>query len=493
MRPVALVAQTVSLDSMGISVVDSLENRMLTERFYVYSAFCASSEKLILTYPLTNSGDEPLRPSPAVERVRALLPHIVIEHYEGTGEQALFSAQNAVSHFHALQDGAQKDALASLLAQKGMAVPPLRGRLVDPTARIENTAGTLRLSPSGIERYRYCPFSYFGGYILKLKEKKKNRFATQEIGTFIHAILEQFLRMHTKDGKFVPCASKEELERETDALIEQYFLAVVGGLSGKSKRFLHTYRNLRKTLLVLLGNLTEEFADSDFLPSGFEVSIGMGGGLPAVEFVTDDGKRIYLCGSIDRVDLYKKDGVTYVRVVDYKTYGKTLKMDYVREYGLDEQMLLYLFAYCSARAKDGELFAPAGVLYDKAVLPFVAETGGETPEELKQKQDAELKRTGIILEDTEIALAMDRKASGKFLPVVFDENGMLKANTSTLTQQGFDDLRALLETQIISLAESVFDGDMDVRPLHLDPHHDACRYCNLKSACRHAGDEKGDE
>ncbi|MBQ3154963.1 MAG: PD-(D/E)XK nuclease family protein, partial [Clostridia bacterium] len=194
-----------------------------------------------------------------------------------------------------------------------------------------------------------------------------------------------------------------------------------------------------------------------------------------------------------RVDLYKKDGVTYVRVVDYKTYSKSLKMDYVREYGLDEQMLLYLFAYCKSSAADGEVFAPAGVLYDKAALPFVAETGNESPEELKEKQDAELKRTGIILEDTEIALAMDRKASGKYLPVTFDENGILKSGKGTLTESGFAELRDLLETQILSLAESVFDGDMDVRPLILDDHHDACHYCNMKPACRYCGSEKGDE
>ncbi len=491
--PMFDLSETVELEGVGISVIEPIETRMTEERFYFYSAAASPSQTLILTYPLSDKGGNVLRPSPAVERIRKLLPHLAVRHYDGVGEQALFSAQNAVSHYHSLPDGAQKEELASLLMQKGISVPPLRGRLVDPTARIENGDAALRLSPSGIERYRYCPFSYFGNYVLRLKEKKKNRFATQEIGTFIHAILEQFLRAHTQSGRFVPCETDKELERETDELIERYFLAVVGGLANKSKRFLHTYRNLRKTLLVLLRNLTEEFRDSDFLPSGFEVGIGMGGGLPAVEFVTDSGKRVYLCGSIDRVDLYKKDGVTYVRVVDYKTYSKSLKMDYVREYGLDEQMLLYLFAYCASGASDGEIFVPAGVLYDKAALPFVAETGNESPEELRERQDAELKRTGIILEDTEIALAMDRKASGKYLPVTFDENGVLKSGKGTLTERGFDELRDLLEMQILSLAESVFDGDMDVRPLILDDRHDACHYCNMRSACRFCGGEKGDE
>ncbi len=480
-------AEAVLLEGAGMTVVEPRLSRLQAERFYFYSAVAAPSELLILTYPVGTLTGEELRPSPAIVRICTLLPHVIPELYTGAREQALFSAENAAAVFWSLPEGTDRERLRELLLEKGVRIPSVRVPVSDRGARIPYRPETLRLSPSSIERYRYCPFSYFGSAVLHLKEKKTNRFATPEIGSFIHKIAEQFLahHVHPESGRFVPPVSRQMLEEETDALAKQYFLDVLGGLEGKSKRFLHTYRNLRKTLLLLLEHLTDEFTGSDFLPAGFEVSIGLRkGGLPAVEFRLANGKRIYLCGSIDRVDLYEKDGVRYVRVVDYKTYGKELRLDYAREYGLDEQMLLYLFAYCRS-ASDGEVFQPAGVLYDAAVLPFAEAQGGESEEQIRKKLDEKLVRTGVILEDTEIALAMDRSASGRFLPVRFDADGALKPGKGTLPAVEFSELEVLLEKQLLTLASQIFGGEMDVRPLRLDPGHDACHYCKFHAACRY--------
>ncbi|MBQ2254558.1 MAG: PD-(D/E)XK nuclease family protein, partial [Clostridia bacterium] len=348
---------------------------------------------------------------------------------------------------------------------------------------------SLRLSPSKIELYRGCPFSYFGNAVMKLKEKKTNRFANQESGTFLHAVLEQFIRAHVQDGKFVPAESEEALRREADGYIDDYLSRVIGGEDHKSKRFLHTCENLKKTLYLLLSNLSGELSCSDFLPAGFEVSMGMKGSkLPAVEYLTPEGKRVYLIGSIDRVDTYEKDGVTYVRVVDYKSYAKELHMESVEDYGLDQQMLLYLFAYCRLNAKEGEVFVPAGVLYNPVRLTFAKETGGETEEDLQADREKKLCRTGILLEDAEIIHAMDRTESGRYLPVKFDKDGQLKKSKNLLPETEFARLDKLVESQLIRLAEDIFAGEMDIRPLKLGNRHDACQYCKLQSACRFSGE-----
>lgn len=482
--------EAVQLEGAGFSIVEGRMARLQAERFYFYSAIAAPSQTLLLTYPTGTVSGETLRPSLAVLRVQALLPHVQTECYTGLGAQALFSAEHARAVFWSLPDGEERDRLHALLAEKGMQPPAVRESIFDPTARIAYQSQQLRVSPSGVERYRYCPFSYFGSAVMKLKEKKVNRFATQEIGTFLHKMLEEFLSMHTREGRFTPPPTRQALEAEAEQLAQAYFLAVAGGLSGKSKRFLHTYWNLKKTLLLLLQNLCDEFSASDFLPAGFEVSIGLpsadgrAAAWPAVEVPLPDGRTVYLCGSIDRVDRYEKDGVTYVRVVDYKTYGKELHLEYVREHGIDEQMLLYLYAYCHAAA-DGELLRPAGVLYNAVILPFAEARGGETEEEIREKLEQKLVRTGVILEDNEIAMAMDRSASGNYLPVRFDADGALKKGKGTLSAEGFEELWTLLETQLCELAEQVLGGHMDIRPLKLDPEHDACRYCTFRAACRY--------
>ncbi len=478
------------LEQAELPVVEGKTSRMNAERFYFYSAVCAPSRKLIFTYPTGTWSGEELRPSAALERVKMLLPHLKPSLYTGKGEQGLFSAANAASVFFSLPEGDLREELRSLLSEQGYTLPRNRMPMTLREARIPYQGNSLHLSPSKIELYRGCPFSYFGSAVMKLKEKKTNRFASQESGSFLHAVLEQFLSAHTVDGKFVPAESEEALRREADGYIDDYFARVTGGMDDKSKRFLHTCENLKKTLYLLLSNLSGEFSLSDFVPAGFEVGMGMKDSkLPAVEYITPEGKRVYLIGSIDRVDTYTKDGVTYVRVVDYKSYTKELHMESVEEYGLDQQMLLYLFAYCRLHAADGELFTPAGVLYNPVRLVFARETGGETEEKLQVEREKLLCRTGVLLDDPEIILAMDKSAGGKYLPVKFDSDGSLKKSKHLLPAEEFKRLDKLVEDQLIRLAEDIFAGEMDIRPLKLGNYHDACHYCKLQPACRYF--EKG--
>lgn len=479
-------AEAVQLEGAGLEIVEGRLSRLWAERFYFYSAVAAPSEMLICTYPMGTLGGEELRPSPAILRIRALFPQLKAVLYTGLREQALFSAENAASVFRTLPAGEDRERVRAWLAEKGLTPPSERTGISEAEARISFQPQTLRLSPSGLERYRYCPFSYFGAQLLRLKEKRKNRFASPEIGSFIHKILEQFLTLHTEDGHFTPPPSAEALEAETDALAKQYLLEVMGGELNDNKRFLRTYRNLRSMLHLLLGNLSGEFAGSRFRPAGFEVNIGLTpDGLPAMQIPLTGGKRAALCGVIDRVDLYEKDGVQYARVVDYKTYKKDLRLDYAREYGLDEQMLLYLLAYCRA-SSDGKAAAvkPAGVLYNAAILPLVQAKGGESEGDLREQLEKELKRTGVILEDTDIARAMDATESGKYLPAKFGKDGTLTPGRGTLPAEGFAELWELLEGQLRDTAEQIFAGNMDVCPLEIDDEHSACTYCNLRSACR---------
>ncbi len=477
-------AEAAELETAGLSVVEPRLSRLRAERFYFYSAVAAPSERLVLTYPASSLKGETLRPSPAILRIRALFPRLRTLLYTGVGEQALFSAENASAVFFTLPDGKERDALRGLLAEKGVEPPVARPAIADPVARISFGERTLRLSPSALERYRYCPFSYFGVNLLKLKELRKNGFNTMTAGTFVHRILERFLDRHMANGRFEPPASEEELDRETDELFREQ-LDAIDAVNGANARFRLTCRNLRRTLRLLLGNLSGELAGSRFRPVGFEVRLGLGpGGLPAPELPCGDGKTVSLCGVIDRVDEYERDGERYVRVVDYKTYKKSLKLDFVREYGLDEQMLLYLFAYCRVTSDGRGQAKPAGVLYQPAVLPIVRTTGNESDGEIRKKAEKEIRQSGLLLEDAEIVRAMDESESGRYIPVTPGADGKIKHTASTLSADGFDELGELLASQLIDTAESIFDGQMDVRPISPDSSHSACTYCGLRSACR---------
>lgn len=44
--------------------------------------------------------------------------------------------------------------------------------------------------------------------------------------------------------------------------------------------------------------------------------------MPALSIPLPDGGRVSIDGKVDRVDLLQRDGVQYLRVVDYKTGKK---------------------------------------------------------------------------------------------------------------------------------------------------------------------------
>lgn len=70
----------------------------------------------------------------------------------------------------------------------------------------------------------------------------------------------------------------------------------------------------------------------------------MGDGTPpALSIPTGDGSSVELRGIIDRLDVMRRDGKAYIRVVDYKTGAKKLS-DRDMELGLNMQLFMYLFS-----------------------------------------------------------------------------------------------------------------------------------------------------
>ncbi len=68
------------------------------------------------------------------------------------------------------------------------------------------------------------------------------------------------------------------------------------------------------------------------------------------------------------MDVYRENGRTYLRVVDYKTGAKQFDLSQVAE-GLNLQMLIYLMAIWENGGERYGPVTPAGVLYLPARLP----------------------------------------------------------------------------------------------------------------------------
>lgn len=461
--------ETDLLEKAGIEIALPFFRQVSEERFYFTAAVAAPAERLYITYPRGDLNGGSLRPSVAVMRLKELFG-TEEAHFGEDEADKLYCLPAAKRLAGGINNPYIKQEISDLLMDDGENIP-----LYQKDAYVDLEENVISLTPSRTDKYASCAFSFFARYLLKLREDKKAAFAAPEIGTFVHSILEEFVSARTTDGVFTPLTDTET-EKEVDRLTESYILSVAGEYAS-DKRFSYAVKRFKKTLNLIIKNISAEFAQSAFAPSGFEIKIGMGD-LPAVEIPTEKG-AVRLRGIVDRADTCVIDGKTYLRVIDYKTGEKKFSLDKV-EKGLDLQMLTYLFACCAADKTGNTL--PAGVLYMPASAPKL--DGEKEYEDIDEAAVKSIKKSGLVLADPEVIRAMEADGGGVFIPVRLNKDGTVSARgTSAKTLEEFDALKEQLTDTIRKMGDRLISGDMCIDPIK-EGSINACRFCEYKSFCR---------
>ena len=139
--------------------------------------------------------------------------------------------------------------------------------------------------------------------------------------------------------------SDDKIVSEVDFYADEYISNCFAGFDIDDKQFIFTVERIKSLLLDVIKNIGLEFAQSKFEPVAFEQKISVDSEIKPLKIPVDDG-NIMIIGTIDRVDIFRKDDKAYIRVIDYKTGKKTFALSDIL-YGLNMQMLLYLFSYIS--------------------------------------------------------------------------------------------------------------------------------------------------
>ena len=146
-------------------------------------------------------------------------------------------------------------------------------------------------------------------------------------------------------------------------------------------------------------------------------------------------------GAKKRVKVTKNGKVcllyTSVRVVDYKSGSKVFRLDDVY-YGLNLQMLIYLFTIWKNGTGRLEDALPAGVLYLPARDHIINTSRNASDQQVEQEHTKKYKMNGLVLEDPVCVYGMEQKAAGVFIPVKVKDSGGFDARSSlaTLEQMG---------------------------------------------------------
>jgi ATP-dependent helicase/nuclease subunit B len=231
------------LEGAGCSLGENRFERQNRERFLFYAAAVAPKDYLVLTYPSSDLSGAQKRPSIAVNRILKLLPGIKPVSFGADASDYLYSRESAAFYIRTVKEKALKNHAEKILINNGI-TPGKAALLFEERAYIKaNKQGQVLFSPSSIERYNYCPFSYFTAYELKLRKNQKIKFATPEIGTFIHKIPSSLFPKGSERRLF--SADEDEIKQSVNALAKGIF-KYFRRRRGQKTSFLHTYENLKK-------------------------------------------------------------------------------------------------------------------------------------------------------------------------------------------------------------------------------------------------------
>lgn len=336
----------------------------------------------------------------------------------------------------------------------------------------------LRLSASQVDQLASCRLAYFLRYGLHAEPRKDHSVESTEFGSFVHEVLEKTVRTVMARGGF--CAVTQE-ETWTLALgyAEAYMDRVFADLDEGSRRTSYLFRRNLEELELVVRALWTELNQSDFCPAGEEVQFGMGpeSEMPAIELL-GGAMPARLRGSVDRVDLFERNGQIYLRVIDYKTGKKSVDYcDIIQGIGL--QMLLYLFALRSW----GQL---AGVLYYPARVPVVSADGPQTQEQAQALRRKNVRREGLVLDDEQILAAMDHTEDLEYLPC--KRRGKTGEISGNLVAPGqWSALERYIRRLLAGLVDRLAGGCVDADPYFRGDANNACRYCKFGSVCSREG------
>ena len=418
------------LASFGLELAPRLTDKLVRETTIVYETCTLPGERLYVCWSAAGADGEELRPSFLVHRLRGLFPGA-----RQVREAALDGSFRLAAPRPALELAgrypAAAEALSAMPEYAALAGRVLRsarlerGRLTRPA--VDALYGRRApMSASRLDKYKSCHFSYFMQYGLKAEPRRPAGFQAPEYGTFVHYVLEHVLREAGERGG-AGVIGKQDLRTLVRAAVDRYVAEELGGLENETPRFRYLFRRLLNSVYAVVENVAEELAASKFQPLSFELGFGRQKDLPPVE-LTADGLTVSISGFVDRVDGWEENGRLYLRVVDYKTGRKSFDLTDIWN-GMGLQMLLYLFTLeKEGPALYGREAVPAGVLYLPARDAVVAGSRSMTEEERQKKVDAQLKRSGVLLDDPAVLEAMERPgpAGPRFLPVRINKAGEIK-------------------------------------------------------------------
>ncbi|MBO5222518.1 MAG: PD-(D/E)XK nuclease family protein [Clostridia bacterium] len=465
-------ADRAQLSPFGIG--ETTDDKISHELFYTYAALTAPREELYLSYALVVGGEA--MPSPVLDRIRTLFPKLTTQRFRRTDPEALSQRiqreREAFSLYTKTPVAELKKHFEASAEYGGILAKRERFADLSEAAAKRLYPDRLSVSASKTDSYHQCRYAYFLRYGMGISPRRIAELDPAQRGTVIHEALESII------AQGLDCTDEELHER-----VVRFGEAQINKIYGDEEppeTMKSYFEALMKKIERLLTLFRKEFSLSQFVPVAFEQPIGQGkNAVPPIDIPLQRG-TLSLIGVVDRVDVYEKGGVKYLRVVDYKSGQKDFSLKKV-ENGIDVQMLMYLYAL-RQNLYPGQNVIPAGVQYIGS-NPKVADVSrGLSEEDALIEWEINTPRSGLYLKDNDIIQAMDPTEDRRYIRIKKRSESRSEA---LIPVERFGELFDQISDLLKKMGDELHGGKVAKNPIRIGSKYCSCDKCDLKYYCRH--------
>ena len=474
------------LEEINLKVKENVSTKYNMGLYNIYEAFNTVKNKLYIYIKSSDMSSKSLSASRIIERLKEMFDIDVCENVINDIRVNYLTKADILQNIKFVSDK-EELAIFDILKYDSNFSKSLMWKKDDKNLKkdtLDKIYGDKILSSvTKLESFKKCPFSYYLKYILNIKNQEKFELTSLDLGTFMHSVIEEFSNyILLKNITWNSLVIKDEflnVEQELDNIISSNIDKILEKQK-ESFKFNILKQKLINTIKSIIKIIAKSFNQSEFIPYGYEIEFRDGAMFAPITLNIGD-RTVELIGKIDRVDTLNIDDKMYVRVVDYKSSNKTLKLDDIRE-GISLQLITYLSNFIKNVKNKSKLdVIPAAMTYFTISEKMLNLDSYLSEDEIKENIISSLRLKGIFISDLEILNKMDKKFESKERLIDISKMSIARKTDKCLEESDYQKLCSEANNILSKIAKEILDGVVKISP---NRKIDSCSYCEYGPICR---------
>ncbi len=470
-----------------IELAPDLKRKALEQPFKIYEILTIPTEKLIVSYPVSDISRAGTRASSVVTELKALFPLLSEISSIGACDESLISTARAtvcqmlINEKSDLFAQAKRWYLENEKWQKRIKYILSAKRFSTFSSISEEMAErlwgkNLHATVSRLEAFAQCPFKFFATYGLKLSPRDRQELSPPDAGIFMHDVMDRFTAYVMENNLSWNGITKEDCVKKGYELSEESVKILLEKTPLMTKRHEFLVEKLKKSASDTLWAVVRQVQAGIFTPYASELDIGKCEEITPITIKTPKGSSVTLYGIVDRVDR-SEDGY---RIIDYKSSEHDINLPEV-----EQGISLQLFVYANAlRNSMGKI---KGMFYLTMHSPKIEFTEGMSEDTLQREILKSFALNGYVVGDSEDVVDMDINVDGASSVIKTSFVKKRGAFTRELPPEKYEEISEKMFEKITEYAERITGGDTSVLPV-ASGSRTACDFCEYTAVC---GFEKG--